>query len=128
MPIHRSFRVPHSRTWRAKFRYAFRGLYLGIRGQKSFIVHLPMAVAVVICAGLLRVEFWEWMVLLLCITAVFTAELFNSAIETLGSAVDRHYNLRVGVALDIASAAVLVASLGASTVGAAIFLRRLWMW
>ena len=49
------------------------------------------------------------------------AELFNSAIERLAREVDREHNPNVGVALDIASGAVLVAAVGAAIVGSLIF-------
>ena len=79
-----------------------------------------MAAAVSLDATLL-----EWCVLLLCIATVLTAEMFNSALESLGKAISREPDRQIGEALDIASAAVLVASFGAAVVGAAIFIHHL---
>jgi len=96
-----------------------------MRGQSSFGVHLAMAVAVVIVAASLRVSLVEWCLLILSIAAVLAAELFNSAIERLAREVDREHNPNVGAALDIASGAVLLASIGAAIVGSLIFGYRL---
>ena len=116
---------PANRTWSAKFRDAFRGIALGVRGQSSFRVHLVFAVSVVAAGVVLRLSRIEWCVVLLCITAVLAAELFNSALERMAKAIDRRHNADVGAALDIASGAVFIAALGAAAVGATIFLFRL---
>ncbi len=112
--------------WYAKFRNAFRGVGLGIRGESSFKVHFFFAAAVLAAAAALRLpDLRQWCILLLCITLVLTAELFNSALERMARAVSDREDKNLGAALDIGSAAVLVASFGAAAVGAAIFLARL---
>jgi diacylglycerol kinase len=114
------------RTWYEKFRDAFLGVRSGIRGQNSFRVHIFMAIAVIIAATVIRMNMWQWCLLLLCIAGVLTAEMFNSALEHFAKAVEKDHNPQIGEALDTASAAVLFASLGAALVGSIIFLDRLW--
>ena len=114
-----------SRSWRAKFRDAFRGLWLAIRSERSFAVHLPMAAAVATLAIVLRVSLVEACLLGLCVTLVLAAEAFNTAVERLARAVDREPNEQLAAALDIASGAVLLAALGAAGVGGAVFVIRL---
>ncbi|MCC7086944.1 MAG: diacylglycerol kinase [Pirellulales bacterium] len=112
--------------WAEKFGCAFRGIACGIRGQRSYLVHLPMAAAVVACAAAFRASLVEWCVLLLCIAIVLTAELFNTALEQLAKMITAAHDPRMRDALDIGSAAVLTASIGAAIVGAAIFLNLVW--
>jgi diacylglycerol kinase len=113
------------RLWRAKFRDALRGLRLGIRGHSSFFVHFFFA-ALVLAAGLVfRCTIMEWCVLLGCIGLVLTAELFNSAIETLVRGLDEEARLRMRPCLDIAAGAVLLASIAAAVIGSLVFLSRL---
>ena len=114
------------RKWILKFQLAGRGILLGMQGQNSFAVHLPVALAVVILAAVLHCELWQWCVLGLCIGLVLSAELANSAIEELAKGLCTEQNPRVGRALDIASGAVLMASICAACVGAAIFVSRIW--
>ena len=114
------------RSWPEKFRDAFSGVKEGVRGQSSFFVHF-FVVALVIAAGVvMQIDtIAEWCILLLCITVVLTAEMFNSAIESMAKAITEEIHPHVGTALNIGSAAVLVASVGAAVTGAAIFVNRL---
>lgn len=113
------------RTWRDKFRDAFRGVAVGLRGQSSFTVHLLASLAVLLAGLLLRIHLWEWSLLVLCIVVVFVAELLNTSIEWLARAIRDEHDERIGKALDIASAAVLLASFGSVAVGLLIFLPHL---
>jgi len=119
---------PPKRSWPEKFAHAFHGALAGVRDQSSFAVHFVFAVAVVLAAIIFGVGRIEWCILLLCITTVMTAEMFNSALEHLAKAIDRSENSAIATALDIGSAAVLVASMGASLVGSIVFLARLFEW
>jgi diacylglycerol kinase len=115
---------PHH-SWRAKFACAFVGLRRAIRTQVSFLVHILAAAVVVVIATLLKCTLTEWGLLLLCITGVLTAEVFNTALERLAKAITTNYDPNIGDALDIASAAVLLAAIGSGIVGLAIFINRL---
>ena len=110
--------------WIKKFALAWRGIREGIDGQTSFYVHFPMAIAVWVAAAFLRCEFWQWVALSLCIAMVLSLELMNSAIEYLARGLCREHNEEVGRALDIASGAVLLASVFAAAIGAAILIAR----
>ncbi len=113
------------RPWRDKFRYALRGLKLGIRGHSSFAVHFFFTALVLAMAGILIRDPLEWCLLLGCIGLVLTAELFNSAVETLFRGLDSAAQSRTWPALDIAAGAVLLASIVAGVIGSIIFLRHL---
>ena len=115
-----------SRPWSHKFVDAFRGLWRAVRSQNSFAVHLTVATAVIVAAAVLRVSLVEWCLLVGAIGFVLTAEVFNTAIESLARAhyVGRHPRIRD--ALDMASAAVLVAAITAALIGATVFLPKLW--
>jgi diacylglycerol kinase len=113
------------RSWHAKFRDAFRGIKLGIRGHSSFFVHFFFAALVVAAAIVLRCELVDWCLLMGCIGIVLTAELFNSALETIFHQLDERTRSRGFAALDIAAGAVLMASLTAIVIGAVVFLHRL---
>jgi diacylglycerol kinase len=112
------------RHWRDKFREAFRGIQLGVRGHSSFSVHFFCAAAAVTACVALNCRLWEWCVILLCIGGVFTAELLNSAVETLFQGLDPETKARWNGCLDIAAGAVLTASLFAALVGGLVFVNR----
>ena len=114
------------RSWTDKFGDALHGLKEGVRGQSSFFVHLFAAAAVIVAAVVLRIDDpTQWCLLLLCIAVVFSAEMFNSALESLAKAITDQFDPHVRTALNVGSAAVLIASIGAALVGTIIFLNRL---
>jgi diacylglycerol kinase len=117
------------RGWRHKFRDAFRGVGFGVHDQSSFRVHFAAAFAVIVAAAVLRLDRIEWCLLLLSISGVLVAEMFNTALEHLAKAVDRSHNPHIANALDIGSAAVLLAAIAATAVGAIVLgLRLLERW
>ena len=111
--------------WRRKFACAFRGLAVGVRGQSSFSIHFPATLAVVAVGAWLGISLVEWLLVVLCITLVISAELFNSALEQLAKAITKEQHPQIRDALDIASGAVLAASLGAAIVGCLVLLMPL---
>lgn len=113
-------------TWIDKFRVAIRGIRWGITGQASFSIHIPVALIVILLGALLRIESAEWIALIFSIGLVFTAELFNSAIEVLFQGLNPDQQDRFWKSLDIAAGAVLVASLTALVIGFIIFIPRLF--
>jgi diacylglycerol kinase len=113
------------RSWADKFRDAFRGLKAGVRERSTYFVHFFATAAVIVAAAVLRVDRYEWCLLLLCITGVLVAEMFNSALEAMAKAVTSESHPHLRDSLDIGAAAVLVASIGAAIVGTLIFGHRL---
>ena len=110
------------RTWRRKFGDALRGCGLAIRDHRSFWVHLAFALVVPAAGMIVRLQSWQWCAVCLCITGVLVAEMLNTAIEVLAQAVDPDVNPHLRDALDIGSAAVLLAAAGAVVVGGIVFL------
>lgn len=115
------------RSWGDKFADAYRGLKLGIRGHSSFFVHFFFTALVLAAAVVFGCDILEWCILLGCIGMVLTAELVNSALETLFHGLDEPTKARIHGCLDISAGAVLMASIAASLIGTLIFLHRLWL-
>ena len=113
------------RPWGEKFKDAFRGLRQGIRGESSFFAHLFITAAVVLTAIVLNVNLLEWCLLIVCITIVLVAEMINTALESMARAITDEPNPHVGGALDIGSAAVFLAAIGAAVVGTIVLLNAL---
>src|SRR3954449_3155181 len=114
-----------ARRWRDKFGEAFRGVKRGVRGHSSFSVHFLFAALALTAALVLECDRVEWCLVVGCVGLVITAELFNSAIETLFHGLDAESRGRIQGCLDIAAGAVLVAGLTAAVVGAIVFGHRL---
>ncbi|HLA83431.1 MAG TPA: diacylglycerol kinase family protein [Thermoguttaceae bacterium] len=113
------------RGWSEKFRDAFHGLLCGIRGQSSFFAHLFITAVVLVAGALLHLNHVDWCLLVLCIFGVLAAEMLNSALESMARAITDETDPHVGEALDIGSAAVLLASIGSAVVGLIVLLHGL---
>ena len=107
--------------WINKFRCAFRGLWIGAYRQSSFAAHFAICGIVFALAILLRCEAWQWCAMLLCMAIVLGLEYINSALERLAKGLCNTHNQDVGDALDMAAAAVLVASGISVVIGLLIF-------
>jgi len=114
------------RRWRDKFREAIRGVKRGVRGHSSFFVHFFFAALALTAALVLQCDRIELCLIVGCIGFVLTAELFNSAIETMFHGLDAESKARIRGCLDIAAGAVLLAGITAAVIGTLIFGHHLW--
>lgn len=113
-------------TFLRSFSYAFAGLAYAARTQRNLRTHLGIAGVVIIAGWGFRVTAVEWALLALTIGVVFSAELVNTVAELAVDMLTQEYHPMAKVAKDVGAAAVLVSSLAAVGVGAAIFGPRLW--
>lgn len=85
-------------------------------------LHVLSTLAVVGAGFFFGVTKTEWCLLIGCIGLIFTAEIMNTAVETVVNLVSPEYNPLAGKAKDLAAGAVLAASLAVAVVGAIIFI------
>jgi diacylglycerol kinase len=104
------------------FTYAWQGLVFVVRTQRNMRIHVIVAIIVMILGLLRDINRDDWLWLLLAISMVISAELFNSAIEYVCDVVMPEYHESVKRAKDIAAAAVLVCACFAAVVGLFIIL------
>ncbi|GAA4390583.1 diacylglycerol kinase [Hymenobacter koreensis] len=117
------------RPWRrevASFGYALKGIRTALASEPHLRFHAVAAVLVVTLGLWLRLPRHDWALLLLAIGAVWTAELINTALETLVNLVSPEYHPLAGRTKDVAAGAVLVAALVAGVVGLLILGPPLW--
>lgn len=99
------------------FRYAFMGIGRMLRSQHNAWIHAAATVAVVAAGAALGVSRIEWCLLVLAIVAVWVAEALNTALEHLADVASPGIHPQVERAKDVAAAAVLIAAIGAGTIG-----------
>lgn len=114
--------------WRRKFQCAFRGIGFAVRSQDSFRVHIPAGIAVFLLASFGPLSAIQWTICIACIGAVIAAELFNCAIETLAHHLHPQQHPQIGIALDMAAAAVLVTAITAAAIGSYTFFTATVNW
>lgn len=104
-----------------RFGFAIRGLQEGWRRERSFRTQALIGLIVVLGAALLGISGIWLAVIGLAIAVVLSAELFNSALEALVDHLHPEIHPEIRVVKDMAAAGVLLACLGALTVGFLFF-------
>ncbi|SEN56317.1 diacylglycerol kinase (ATP) [Amphibacillus marinus] len=105
--------------------YAWNGLKYALKNEINMRVHLMMTLLVIMLGIFLSVSFIEWVLLLLTIGLVLTAELFNTAVELLLDYLAPERHPIAGIIKDLTAGGVLVASMMAAAIGLIIFLPKL---
>lgn len=106
-------------------RYALEGINSFFDSQHNAIIHLFFTVFVIIAAIFFQVSSLELIMLVLAAGFVWSAEIFNTAIEAIMDHVSPVEHARVKFIKDVSAAAVLVASITAAIIGLIIFIPKL---
>lgn len=115
----------HSKAIFRKFSYAFRGLFISLKEEKSLVIHLIFATLAIIIGIILQLAPVSWAILILTIGLVVSSELMNTAIENVVDMVAFKYNFNAKKIKDIAAAATLVLAVIAIVVGLLLFIPRI---
>ncbi len=107
------------------FGFAFYGLFLFIKKERNGKIQLAIAVLAVACSIALQINGQQWIAVLLCIAAVLSLEMLNSAIEKLCDLHHPGYHPAIKIIKDVAAGAVLWTSIISAIIGSIIFLPKI---
>ena len=110
---------------RKRFAYALHGVAFLVHTQENARLHLLATLAVGAVGAALGLDRAEWLWLVAAVVLVWSAEAFNTALETLADALHPEHHPGVGRAKDVAAGAVLIAAIGAAVIGALVFVPHL---
>ncbi|MCD6346682.1 MAG: diacylglycerol kinase family protein [Bacteroidales bacterium] len=120
---HKSFSI----TDRLKsFKYAFMGLIHLFKYEHNSWIHLAVMLLVLIIGCIVDLSTTEWIFVVFAFGIVFTAELFNTAIERLTDLNSPDVHPLAKQAKDLAAAAVLIAAITAVVIGLIIFIPKIF--
>jgi len=111
-----------NRSFAVRLGFALGGIVHALRAERSFRTQAIAAVAVVIVLSWLRPAPIWWAVIGLTCAAVLAAELLNTALEHLADHLHPDQHPSIKVVKDLGAAAVLVLSVGALLVAAALLI------
>lgn len=117
----------HNKSQFASFRNAFRGVAVSIKESGHLKFHLFAATGVVVAGFLFGISTFEWLILILIIGAVITAEMANTAIEDIENVIRDYASVPyefTGKSKDIGAGVVLVFAIAATVIALIIFLPR----
>jgi diacylglycerol kinase (ATP) len=113
-------------------KFAVRGIGVMLATQHNARIHAVATMGVLLAGCALGLAASDWCDIVLAITAVWTAEAFNTAFEFLTDVASPEFHPLAEKAKDVAAAAVLIASVGAVAIGALVFVphvsQRLGSW
>lgn len=107
------------------FVYAWSGIRFAVKNELNMKIHLSVTVLVVFLGLWLHISTTEWLLCLLCVGLVLSAEIMNTAFETLVDMVSPKKNILAGRTKDLAAGAVLMLSMISIVVGVVIFVPKL---
>jgi undecaprenol kinase/diacylglycerol kinase (ATP) len=109
------------------FKYALTGIATVFKEELNARVHLLAAMVAVVLGLVLKLAWFEWIVIIMVIGGVIAMELINTSIEALADLYSTDYNPNIKKIKDLAAGAVLVSAITALIVGLIIFLPKILM-
>lgn len=107
------------------FNHAIEGLIYVLRSQRNMRLHFLFAVLILLFGIYLNLSGIELLILLIAITFVLCAEMFNTAIEFTVGLINNNVNPLARIIKDIGAGAVLLSAMNALVAGYVIFSRHL---
>ena len=115
-------------SWRKRWksiRYALQGIRVFLTNEHNARIHLLATVLVLTLGVFFKVSSSDWVALVLAMGFVWTAEIFNTAMERIMDYMSKEKQTAIQLIKDLAAAAVLVAVLTALLVGAFVFIPKI---
>ena len=113
------------RARKRSFKYAVNGIMTFFKTEHNSILHLLATISVIIMAILFPVSKLEIIALTIVIGFVWSAELFNTAIEKIMDFISEEKNAKIRFIKDVSAAAVLVSAFVAFITGCIVFIPKL---
>ncbi|WP_197441722.1 diacylglycerol kinase family protein [Thalassoglobus polymorphus] len=109
-----------------RFATAIRGVLEVSRQETSLQIQWVMAGCVVVAGCVVRLSYFEWAIIVVCIGAVLSAEIMNSAIEETVDLLSPEKQEGARKAKDFAAGSVFVIAISSAVVGLFVFGQHLW--
>lgn len=107
------------------FKNAFDGLIVLLKEEHSAWIQIGLALVAIALGFYFKISYSEWIVITLCIGMVLSAEIFNTAIESIADFIQPNLDERIKHIKDLGAAGVFMTALAALIVGLIIFLPKI---
>lgn len=104
-------------TWAQSANLAIEGIIYAARTQRHMRYHFYAALSALVLSLVLNITRIEFILLCMAIVLVLVTEMLNTAIEVTVDMISEEYHPMAKIAKDIAAGVVLIASIGALTLG-----------
>jgi diacylglycerol kinase len=107
------------------FKHALDGILHTLKHQPNMRLHAISAFLVLLVGIALKVNRFEWLILLFTIMWVMVSEMINTSIEAMVDLISKEYSHEAKIAKDVAAGMVLVGAIGAVVVAVVIFIPKI---
>lgn len=107
------------------FKNAFSGTVWVLKNQPNYKIHLFLSFVALILSFVLRISYFEFLVILILIFLGLVIETVNSAIEATTDAIDSEWREELKIAKDVSASAMLILSIGAFFIACLIFIPKI---
>ena len=104
----------------------FLGIITSFKTERNMKIHVFVMILVIIAGIVFKVSLLDWIILVIMFGLVISAELFNTAIETIVDMITMEKNEKAKIAKDVAAGAVLVLAFASVIVGLIIFIPKIF--
>jgi diacylglycerol kinase (ATP) len=121
--------IQQSFSWRRRgesFRYAFTGLRSALRTEHNMWLHFAATIGVIILSIAYSVTLLEAGILIISISLVWMAELFNTCIEKIMDFISTEKHPKIKLIKDLSAAAVLIGAIASLVMGSIIFIPKIF--
>ena len=106
-------------------KYSIEGLNHAYRNEQSLWLHASGVILAVILGIVLKINFYEWAVIIVAFVVVLAIELLNTAIEAVVDLVTKEIHPLAKIAKDCGSAAAFVSGVASAAICLVIFLPKI---
>lgn len=107
------------------FIYAIQGLKTALKNEPNLRIHTLAATLALTLGLVLKISFYEWLLLTFTIFYVITLELLNTVLESIVDLVSPEIKGAAKVAKDVSAAMVLLAAFMSIIVAIALFIPKI---
>lgn len=103
------------------FKHAFSGLAWALSTQPNFRIHLVLSLIALVLSWYFRITRIELVIIVFTIVLGLTAELVNTALESMTDLITKEWREEAKIAKDVSAGMMLTAAIGAVVVAVIIF-------
>jgi diacylglycerol kinase len=107
------------------FKNAFDGLKVLLKAEHSAWIQVGLALVATALGFYFEISSSEWIIIVLCIGMVISAEIFNTAIEYIADFIQPNLDERIKHIKDLGAAGVFMTALATLIAGLIIFLPKI---
>lgn len=108
------------------FKNAGRGLFWALKSQPNYRIHIFLSLLSLIFGWLFKINYFEWLLIIVLIILGLAIETVNTAIELATDAIDQKWRDDIGLAKDVSAGAMLIYAFGSVILALIIFFPKFY--